>query len=66
VKNWSQYDSASEESIMPLADWMTLVKVPLFRSRMHPDYLSRVPEYRAEFVSTIHEMGKTGPFWQVG
>lgn len=51
---------------MPLADWLELVKVPMFRRRMHPDYLSQVPAYRAEFVSAIHEMGQTGPFWQVG
>ena len=51
---------------MPLADWMELAKVPMFRSRMRPDYLARKPEYRAEFIDTIHGMGKTGPFWQVG
>lgn len=51
---------------MPLADWMRLVRLPMFHGRLQPDYLSRVPEYRAGFVKTIHEMGKTGPFWQVG
>jgi hypothetical protein len=66
VKHWSSYDPISEESIMPLADWMQLVEIGLWRSRMQPDYLARVPEYRAEFLATVHAMGRTGPFWQVG
>jgi hypothetical protein len=50
---------------MSLADWMRLVDIGLWRGRMQADYLARVPEYRAEFMTTVHEMGKTGPFWQV-
>jgi hypothetical protein len=60
------YDPASVDSIMPLADWLQLVKVPFFRSRLQKDYLARKPAYRAEFINTIHSLGKTGPFWQVG
>ncbi|MCC6613094.1 MAG: hypothetical protein IT320_06415 [Anaerolineae bacterium] len=59
------YDPLSEESIMSLAEWMRLVRVGLWRNRLQPDYLARVGEYRAEFLATVHEMGKTGPFWQV-
>ena len=66
MKNWSLYNPDSEDSIMPLADWMRLVNVGLWRNRMQPDYLARVGEYRAEFLTTVHQMGKTGPFWQVG
>jgi hypothetical protein len=66
VKNWSLYDPVSEESIMTLADWAQLVNIPLWRSRMQPDYLARRSEYRAEFINTVHQMGKTGPPWQVG
>ena len=66
MRSWSLYERRSEDSIMLLAEWMELVKIPLFRSRLHPDFLARVPEYRAEFVTTIHGMGKTSPFWQVG
>ena len=66
MKNWSLYEPASEESIMSLADWLQLANLPLFRNRLDIDYLSRVSEYRVGFVDTIHAMGKTGPFWQVG
>ena len=66
MKHWSLYDPDSADSIMPLADWMQLVNVGMFRNRMKPDYLARVGEYRAEFLATVYGMGKTGPFWQVG
>lgn len=51
---------------MPLADWLQLVRLPLWRSRLQPDYLDRVAEYRADFLDELVAMGKTGPFWQVG
>ncbi|HVO69060.1 MAG TPA: hypothetical protein VMT24_03380 [Aggregatilineaceae bacterium] len=51
---------------MSLADWMRLVSIGLWRNRMQPDYLARVGEYRAEFMTIVHEMGKTGTFWQIG
>ena len=51
---------------MSLDEWMRLTGVPMFRNRLEPDYLSRVPDFRADFVKTIHNMGKTGPFWTVG
>lgn len=66
MRNWSLFTPASEDSMMPLADWMRLVRIGLWRNRMQPDYLARVGDYRAEFLATVHEMGKTGPFWQIG
>lgn len=51
---------------MSLAEWMQLVNIEMWRSRMQSDYLARLGEYRAEFLKTIHKMGKTGSFWQVG
>lgn len=66
MKNWSRYDPVSEDAVMPLADWLQLVRLPLWRSRLQPDYLDRVAEYRADFLDELVAMGKTGPFWQVG
>lgn len=51
---------------MSLDEWMQLVHLGLWRGRMQPDYLARKGEYRAEFLATVHAMGRTGPFWQVG
>jgi len=59
VKSWSLYDPVSADAIMPLADWALVFSGPLTRNRLEPDYLSRVQEYIA-----LHELGKTGPFWQ--
>jgi hypothetical protein len=63
AKNWSLYDSASDESIMPLSNWATVFSGPLFRKRLEPDYLSHVKEYASELFASLKKLGKTGPFW---
>jgi hypothetical protein len=63
VKNWSQYDSLSAESIMPLPKWATVFSGPLMRNRLEPDYLSRVNEYASELLLSLKNLGKTGSFW---
>ena len=63
VKNWSLYDSASVESIMPLSDWALVFSGPLMRNRLESDYLTRVQEYAAELFSSLKRLGKSGPFW---
>ena len=63
VKNWSHYDSASAESIMPLSNWATVFGGPLCRNRLQPDYLSRVHEYAGELLASLKSLGKAGPFW---
>ncbi len=66
VQNWSHYDPASAESIMPLANWATVFSGPLCRNRLQPDYLSRVNEYAAELLASLQKLGKAGPFWTPG
>jgi hypothetical protein len=66
VKNWSGYDPASAEMIMPLADYALAFSGPLARNRLEPDYLSRVPEYKSELLLTLQKLGKASPFWQSG
>lgn len=63
VKNWSLYDAASEDAIMPVADWAKIFGGEMFRKRLEPDYLSKLREYRGGFGKTLGELGKTGPFW---
>ncbi len=62
VKNWSHYDPASAESIMPLSSWATAFSGPLFRNRLEPDYLTRVMDYADEMLLSLKELGKAGPF----
>jgi len=66
VKNWSLYNSASAESIMPLSNWAMVFSGPLCRNRLQPDYLSRVNEYAGELLSSLRKLGKAGPFWTPG
>ena len=64
VHNWVHFDPASEDGIIPLNDLVKLLACEYFRKRMEPDFFSKRLEYRTEFLSTIKEIGKTGPFWQ--
>jgi hypothetical protein len=66
AKNWSLYDPVSADAIMLLADWALVFSGPLARSRLEPDYLSRVQEYRSDLFDRLRKLGKTGPFWQSG
>lgn len=63
VKNWSVYDSASAESIMPLSDWASVFGGYLCRNRLQPDYVSRVNEYASELLLSLKKLGKAGYFW---
>jgi len=63
VKNWAAYDPVSAESIIPVAVYAKVWSGPLFKNRLAPDYLSRVPEYAEVFIKTLREIGKGGPFW---
>jgi hypothetical protein len=64
ARNWSSFDAASEDAIMPVADWAQVFAGPLFRKRLDPDYLSNMREYAVEFRQAFAALGKTGPFWQ--
>jgi hypothetical protein len=66
VKNWSAYNSISEESIMPLANWALVFSGSMCRDRLGPDILSRRSEYISEIFRTLQELGKEGSFWQPG
>jgi hypothetical protein len=35
-----------------------------FRRRLDPDWFSRSHEYGREWIVTLIEMGKIGPFWK--
>ena len=64
VCNWSLFDIETEDGILPLDDLVKLFSCEYFRRRGDANYFSNRLEYRAEFLSTLKEIGKTGPFWQ--
>ncbi|RJP14318.1 MAG: hypothetical protein C4520_21625 [Candidatus Abyssobacteria bacterium SURF_5] len=63
LRNWKQFDPATEAGIIPVADLVKLFSIDFFRKRMEPDYISRMQEFMPEFFNTLREIGKTGPFW---
>jgi hypothetical protein len=66
VRNWALYDPESAEGTMPLKDYATLFGIRLFREKLEPDYLLRLPQLMPEWVPTLIKLGRTGPFWRIG
>ena len=66
VRNWSLYDPESADGTMPLADYATLFSAGLFRERLQPDYLLRLPQFMPEWFVSLAKLGKTGRFWSLG
>ena len=65
LRDWAQFDPATEEGIIPLDDLIKLFSGRDLRRRTDPDYFSRRSEYSADFMATLQEVEKTGPFWSV-
>lgn len=63
LRNWKQFDPETVDGIVPLNGLVKLFSINFFRKRMEPDYVSHLQEFIAEFFATLHEIGKTGPFW---
>ena len=42
-----------------------LFGIRLFRDRLEPDYVLRLPQLALEWISTLAQLGKTGSFWQM-
>lgn len=63
VKEWSLYDPISEESIMPVVDWVYVMGNKLFSKRLDSDYLDRVDSYYNDWYERLAELGRKGSFW---
>jgi hypothetical protein len=63
LHNWAAFDPANEEGIISLSDLVKGFSIDFFKRRLDPDYVSRVQEYMGGFLTTLKEVGKTGPFW---
>jgi len=64
LRNWAQFDPAHEEGIIRLPDLVKLFSGNYFRRRLDPGWVSRSREYGKEWVMTLIELGKIGPFWK--
>jgi len=63
VRNYPDFDPATEDGIISLLDLVKLFSCQYFRIRLDPDYFSKRLNYRAELTKTLKEIGKGGPFW---
>ena len=63
VFRWSQTDPESGEGIRPLEDWAAVFSIDLFRRRLEPDYLSKMPAYAAGMREALTARGMTGPWF---
>ncbi len=64
IRNWPRFDPATVEGILSLSDMVKLFSGIYFRRRLDPDWVSHSREYVKEMVTTLAELGKTGPFWK--
>jgi hypothetical protein len=63
LRNWSDFSEDKKDGIVSLPDLVQLFSIDFFKRRLDADYVSRVPEFMAEFFATLKAIGKTGPFW---
>lgn len=63
VFKWSQTDPESGGGIRPLEDWAAVFSIGLFKRRLDPDYLSKLPEYAGGMRGMLTERGMTGPWF---
>ena len=66
VQNWTLYDPESADGTMPLRDYAELFSVGLFRERLQPDYVLRLPQLLPEMIGALVKLGKTGAFRRIG
>ena len=62
VRSWSDFQSGTEEGIIPMQDLARLFSGNLFTRRLDPDYVSHLEKYIQEFVQ---ELKGRGSFWQL-
>ena len=65
IRNWSRFDPAAEQGIVPLANLVGLFSLDMFKKRLEPDYVARAGQYAREFLSAVADLAKTKPFWKM-
>ena len=64
IRNWARFDPAAADGIVSLSDLVKLFSGSYFRRRLDLDWVSRNREYAREMITTLGELGRTGPFWK--
>lgn len=66
IRNWTRFDPAAGQGILPLQDVAGLFSGTMFRRRLDPDYVSHRQEYIGDFLAALTKIGQTRPFWNPG
>jgi len=65
IQNWSRYDAAAEQGILPLQDIVNVFSGKFMQKRLDLNYASHALEYFGETLSVISEVAKMRPFWKL-
>jgi len=64
VRQWPLYDPASAAGTLPLGAFLEVFSQRLFRERLAPDYVSRVPSLRGDLLAALAWVSNNASFWQ--
>lgn len=62
MKNWAQYDPATEGGISQLEGLLTMFSSNVFKRRIDPDYFSNMKTYLRELIAETGNNDKIGVF----
>jgi hypothetical protein len=62
LKNWTQYNPATEDGISQLEGLLTMFSSNVFKRRMDPDYFSNMKTYMRELVAEVSGNDKIGVY----
>jgi len=62
LRNWVQYDPATEGGISQLEGLLTMFSSNVFNRRMDPDYFSNMKTYMHELIAETGSNDKIGVF----
>jgi len=62
LKNWAQYDPATEGGISQLEGLLTMFSSNVFKRRMDADYFSNMKTYLRELITETGSNDKVGVF----
>jgi hypothetical protein len=62
LKNWAQYDPATEGGISQLEGLLTMFSSNAFKRRIDPDYFSNMKTYLRELIAETGNNDKIGVF----
>ena len=65
LRNWDQFDPASEGGIISLDNLVKLFSGKYFTKRFDTDYVSNMRDYGREFIEDLKSLENMGAFWKL-